>query len=491
MSPTAPPSGRHLLDGTAWVFLAGLLLPLTGIITAAFLTRRLGTDGYGLLVLSSTLFMWVELTINAFFSRATIRFVGAAEDWYPVGATVIRLHALVGVGGGLLLGLLAFPLAWLFHEPPMAPYLALYALHVPISSLSQGHQNILIGRGRFRQKAMSNAGRWIARLCLILFLVEMGLSVPGAILGSLGAAAVELAITRRYVKLPLFGYIAVPTRPFFDLGIVLGFSALLLQIFSSLGVVMLKVLGGTIEEVGIYGAAQNLSILPSLFGLALSPLLLSTVSRLLSDGKIAHAKDMGRGAMRMVWGLLPFGALVAGASREVVSWVFGSSFEPAAPLLAVLIFGAIAFVMVSVAGVVATASGAPRFALYLSVFSVLFGAIANYALVPSLGAFGAAMATVLCQAIGAVAAIGVIYRLWSIFPPAGTLWRSVVISGLAYILAVVWPASGLLLLVKLACIGVVILLSYLVLREFSAEEIAQARSFLPGSPVLPLQEQKR
>ncbi len=491
MSPLSTQSGRHLLDGTARVFLAGLLLPLTGLITAAFLTRRLGADGYGLLVLSTTLFVWVELTINAFFSRATIRFVGAAADWRPVGTTVIRLHALVGVGGGVLLGLLAYPLAWLFHEPPMAPYLALYALHVPISSLSQGHQNILIGRGSFRQKAMSNAGRWIARLCLILLLVEIGLSVPGAILGSLGAAAVELAITRRYIKLPLFGHIAVPTRPFFDLGIVLGLSALLIQIFSSLGVVMLKTLGGTIEEVGIYGAAQNLSILPGLFGLSLSPLLLSTVSRLLSEGKIAHAKDLGRGAMRMVLGLLPFGALVAGSAQEIVTWVFGSSFEPAAPLLAILILGAIAFVMVSVASVIATASGAPRFALYLSVFSVLFGTIANYALVPSFGAFGAATATTLCQAIGAAVSVGVVYRLWSIVPPIGTLWRSVIISVLAYTLAVVWPASGLLLLVKLASIGVVILLAYLALREFSPEEISQARSFLPGNLLISTQEQKR
>jgi hypothetical protein len=66
----------------------------------------------------------------------------------------------------------------------------------------------------------------------------------------------------------------------------------------------------------------------------------------------------------------------------------------------------------------------------------------------------------------------------------------VVISGLAYTLAVVWPASGVLLLVKLACIGVVILLAYLVLREFSAEEIAQARSFLPWRALPVTQHEK-
>jgi hypothetical protein len=48
----------------------------------------------------------------------------------------------------------------------------------------------------------------------------------------------------------------------------------------------------------------------------------------------------------------------------------------------------------------------------------------------------------------------------------------------------------LLLLIKLAFIGVVILLAYLALREFSADEIAQARSFLPWRVLPATQHQK-
>ena len=478
MSPLSSQSGRHLLDGTARVFLASLLLPLTGIITAAFLTRRLGTDGYGLLVLSTTIVLWVELTITAFLNRASIKFIGEAKDWLPVGATVIRLHLLAGIGGGLLLGLLAVPLSWLFDEPALALCLVLYAMQVPITSLSQGHQSILIGTGKFRQKAFSNSGRWLARLGLILILVEMGLSVPGAILGNLGASIVEVAISRFYIKPPFFGSIVVRIRPFFELGIVLGLFSLFIQIFLNTGIVLLKTLGGTIEQVGLYGAAQNLSIIPNLFGLSLSPLLLSTVNRLLSEGNFDHAKEIGRSAIRLVLGLLPFGAMVAGAAPEIVTWIFGSSFEPAAPILSCLILGAISFVMVSVAAVVSTAVGAPRFALYVSIGLLFCGVVANYALIPSFGATGAAAATALCQMIGAAASLGVVYRLWSIGPPVGTLWRSVVIGLLAYTLAVMWPTSGIVLLVKLAFISTAILLAYLALREFTPEEIAQARSFL-------------
>ncbi|MDT3776281.1 oligosaccharide flippase family protein [Nitrospira sp. MA-1] len=477
------------MDGTVRVFLAGLLFPLTGLITAGFLTRRLGTDGYGLLVLSATLFGWVELGINSFFARPAIKFIGEAKNWLPVGSTLIRLQFVAGVVGGVLLGLLAFPLAWLLDEPLLAPYLALFALHIPISSLTQAHQSILVGIGNFRQKAVTNACRWIARLLLILVLVEMGLSVPGAIIGSLGASLVELAVSRRYVRPPLFGKVAILTRPFYDFGILLCVSSILFLIFSSMGLVMLKILGGTLEAAGIYGAAQNLSIIPGLFGMSFSPLLLSTVSRLLFEGRIDQAKSMGFGAMRMVVGLFPFGALVAGAAPEIVTLVFGQSFELAGPILGVLIMGAIAFVMVSVAVVIATASGAPLFTLYLSIPLVVLVLIGNLVMIPRFGAFGAAMVTALCQGIGALASLFAINRLWGIFPPIGTFLRGAIISVLAYTLAVIWPTSGLLLMMKIGCIGVVIILAYFVLREFSHDEIALARSFI-GSKAETIEQQK-
>jgi O-antigen/teichoic acid export membrane protein len=182
--------------------------------------------------------------------------------------------------------------------------------------------------------------------------------------------------------------------------------------------------------------------------------------------------------MRIVLGLLPIAAMVAGAAPEIVSLFFGLRFEPAASLLAVLIFGAVAFVMISVAMAIVTAAGEPRLTLVLSAPLVPLAVVGHLVLIPRFGSLGAAFVTTLCAGLGALACVLVVYRLWSILPPIGTLGRSALVSVLAYVLALLWPAAGLLVLVKLAVIGVVIVLTYLVLREFSAEEIALARSFL-------------
>jgi O-antigen/teichoic acid export membrane protein len=344
--------------------------------------------------------------------------------------------------------------------------------------LAQAHQNILVGIGRFRQKAAGSAGRWIARLLLILVLVEMGLSVPGAILGSIGASVVELVISRRYVRPSLFGHTTFPGRSLWDFGLLLFLSALSLNCYSRLDLFMLKMLGGTAQQAGIYGAAQNLSILPGIFAISFSPLLLSTLSRMLSAGEAGPAKAMGRNAMRMVFGLLPIAAMVAGAAPEIVRLFFGPLFLPAAPLLAVLIFGAVASVMLSVATAILIAADKPGWTFALAGPLVPLAVVGHLVLIPRFGSLGAASVTTLCAGLAAMACVLGVYRRWFILPPAGTAGRSVLVSGLAYALAVLWPAAGFFVLVKLAVIGFVIVLAYLVLREFSAGEIALARSFL-------------
>ncbi|MGH7232142.1 MAG: lipopolysaccharide biosynthesis protein, partial [Nitrospiraceae bacterium] len=95
MSALSSQPGRHLLDGSIRVLLAEALFPLTALMTAAILTRRLGPEGYGLLVLTATLVAWVEWTINSMFSRAIITFVGQAKDWRPVGSNLVRLHLAI------------------------------------------------------------------------------------------------------------------------------------------------------------------------------------------------------------------------------------------------------------------------------------------------------------------------------------------------------------------------------------------------------------
>jgi O-antigen/teichoic acid export membrane protein len=359
----------------------------------------------------------------------------------------------------------------------LANYLRLFALDLPLFAVSQSHLQVLVGLGQYRQRAVVSATRWLARLGLILLLVGCGLSVPGAILASLGTSVVELAIGRYFIRPSLFTATAVSSRRLWDYAVPLFLSALSLRLFR-LDQFALKALRGTAEQAGYYGAAQNLAYVPSMFGLTLAPLLLSTLTRVLREGNPGLARALARDTMRLVLLLLPLAALMAGARSEIVQLIFGPQFVATAPLLAWLVWPAIALTMVSVTGAILTAAGHPRWTFALVGPLVPLAVAGQLWLVPRYGPLGAAAVTTVLAIIGALAGVLAVGRLWHILPPLTSLLRSAALGGLVYLLAAQWPTPGWWVVPKLAGLGAGTVLGYLALGEFSRREIGLAWSLL-------------
>ncbi len=479
MKPRFSEHGRHTLDGTVCVFLAEVLMLPTGLVTTAVLTRHLGTDGYGLFTLVATLVAWVEWSIAALFACATYQRVGAATDWRPVGTTVLRLHLAASTACAALLVVVASPVARILGEPLLTGYLRLFAIDIPICSLAYAHRDILIGTGGFRQRALVTGSRWLIRMLLIVALVGLGFSVTGAIVASIGASLVEVGIARCFVRPSLLAPTNVPALSLLGIAAPLFLYAISITLVEKLDLFFLKTLGGSADLAGIYGVAQNLAIAPRLFALAFSPLLMSTLIRLLRDGDARLARDMGRDGMRLVIVLLPFAGMAAGATGEIVEAIAGKRFGDAGPLLAVLIFGAVAMTMIAVATAILIAAGKPGWT-FAAVSPLVPLAVGGHLVaIPRFGAMGACGVTAGCAMLGAVVTVGAAYRLWRIAPPVGSLLRSVLVCGGAYALAALWTTGGLLLLLKLSVIALLIAASLLGLGEFDQREIALARSLIP------------
>jgi O-antigen/teichoic acid export membrane protein len=457
--------------------MAELLFPLTALITTGFLTRQLGPQGYGLLALSLTTIIWIESAITSFFTKATIKFVGETNDWEPVGAMIIRLSLKVGVAAMVLVWLLAAPLSVLLNEPDLALYLRVCAVDIPISCLGQAYRNVLLGMGNYMGGAVARAGRWIARMCLVVVLVEAGLSITGALFGVIGSSGVELWLSWRYlgsrmlVKQP---QVPIPIQRY---GALLFVSSLCLICVNGMDLFMLKILGGTATQAGIYSAAQSLSLLPGLFSWTFSSLLLATLSRQLADNQLDRAKELARDAMRVALWLVPVAAIIAGTAPEIVRVVFGTAFVPAGPLLTLLIGGAVASVMLMVSLTIMTAAGLPARTVMFTAPLVPLALGGHFLLIPRLGQQGAALVTVGVSLLGASAAVVGVYALWKVWPPFGSFLRSLVVALVVGVAALLWPTSGLFVFAKLIVLGMVSLLGYWWIGEFRQGEIAVVRSF--------------
>lgn len=478
MSLLTTTTGRRMMDGTARIFLAELLFPLTALLTTGFLTRQLGPQGYGLLALTLTTIIWIESAINSFFTKATIKFVGEADDWKPVGAMVIRLSLKIGIGAMVLVWLLAAPLSALFKEPELAFYLRLCALDIPLLCVGQAYRNVLIGRGNYRAGAAARAGRWLVRMTLVMGLVQAGFSLTGAVLGVIGSSLAELLLSRWYLGAGMFAKQPPVPLPIQRYGALLFLSSICLIFFNGMDLFMLKILGGTAAQAGIYSAAQSLSLLPGLFSWTFSSLLLATLSRQLADSQGERAKELARDAMRIVLWLIPVAAIIAGAAPEIVGVVFGTAFMPAGPLLALLIVGAVANVMLMVSLTIMTAAGFPARTVMFTAPLVPLALGGHLLLIPRLGEQGAALVTVGVSLFGASVAVASVYALWKVWPPVGTVLRSLAIGLVVGVTSLLWPTPGLFVLAKLIVIGMISVLGYWWIGEFRQGEIAAVRSLL-------------
>lgn len=465
---------KQFASGTVWVFLAEALIFPTGLVTAGILTRSLGQEGYGVLTLVSVLVSWVEWTITSIFARTAIKFVSDADDWRPVGTVIAQLHVGIGAAATVVLWVFAQPIAELLDIPTFVPYLRLYAIDIPIFCLAYAHRQLLVGRGLYPARAVASAGRWTMRLAIIALLVEWaGWSIEGAIVGSLAASIVELVICRWFVRPPLLQRSSFPPQRLFGYALPLFLFATSLRLFDKLDLFMLKILGGTVQEAGVYGAAQNLAFVPGIFALSFSPLLLSTLNRTLRSGEadaLAQAKRTGLNAVRVVIGLVPFAALAAAAAVPIVTVVYGEAFAVAGPVLAVLIFAAMALMMISVVTAILTAADRPNLTAALVAPMLPISAIGYLAFVPQYGVMAACWVNLAAAVIGMVAALWALYRTWRVWPSVMTVVRSAITCGIIYALGVWWITPDPSFVLKILVLSPVVPLLFLALGELSQGE---------------------
>ena len=468
------------MGGTFWVFLAEALIFPTGLITAGILTRKLGQDGYGVLTLVAVLVSWVEWTITSIFSRTAIKFVSDAEDWRPVGTVIAQLHVVIGAAAAAVLWIFAQPIADVMDIPTFVPYLRLFAIDIPIFCLAYAHRQLLVGRGLFRVRAIASAGRWTARLAIIALLVEYAnWSIEGAIIGSLGASVVELILCRWFVRPPLLQKSSFPPQQLFGYALPLFLFATSLRLFDKLDLFMLKILGGTIEEAGVYGAAQNLAFVPGIFALSFSPLLLATLNRTLHSGQpgaFDQAKQIGLNAVRTVIALVPFAALAAAAAVPIVTVVYGQAFSVAGPVLAVLIFSAMALMMISVVTAILTAAGRPNLTAVLVAPMLPLSAVGYMVFIPTHGVMAACWVNMGAAIVGALATLIALYQTWHVLPEVMTVVRSAIACVIIYALGVWWITPDPSFVLKILVLSAIVPIILLCLGELDQKE----RRFVNG-----------
>ena len=476
------PRRESAMSGTARTFAAEMLVVPSGLLVAALLSRRLSLEDYGVFTLAITFVTWLEWSLSSLFARSTVMLVSEANasqtnTTNEVAATVLRVSAATGIFAALVLAACAEWIANVLREPRLVTPLRLLALDIPLFCVSQAYRNILIALGKFGARATASAIRWIARALLIAAFVVAGLGVEGAIWGAIGASICELAFCRWKVPFAV-SRSSLPARDLWQMALPLLCCALILRVFDKIDLFMLSGMGATTDVAALYGAAQNLALAPGIFTLAFAPMLLAAIARTQRAGDTTRALSQSRDALRAVFLLTPFAALVSATSPQIVVWLFGARFAPAAPVLALLLWAATALALISVCNALLLAFNKVAWALGLLLPLVFLTPLAHTFVIPIHGAIGAASVTLVLAAACALMNVFAVRKLCSVTIPTLTVLRAAVVSAMIYASASFVSGEGVWLVPQLLVFTILIGALLLILGEWQPHEKARLKALL-------------
>lgn len=481
--PAKTNHGIHLAVGSFQGFAAFSLSLPTGLVTAAFLSRQLGPVDYGLLTVAATIVIWIEGAVSMGFNRTAVKFIAGKKDWRPVSTRFLQVQLAVGLLSASLLFFISPVFASLLNADALSYYLRFFSLGIPVTVLFNIHQSILIGQGHFEKRALLIAIYWISRMIFIIIFVGLWPTVTSAVISLIMPYILGLICARFYVNPALFGKSDVPVKKLWDFALPVFFFSIAISLFHRMDLLFVKGLVDLPREAGFYSAAQNLTFVPSMLMVSISPLLLAKLTQYCSNYQRDHAANMIQNTIRILICLLPFAGLTAGTATEVSTAIYGPSFFSSGPLLAVLIFSSLGISIIIVSSGALIAADRPQLAFYLLAPILILGFIAHSLLIPKFGSMGAAAVSTGLSWIAAIIFIGSLYRVWGIRLSMATIIRSVTICICIYCLSVQWYAPGFVVLGKMALMSMLIVIAILLSGELKNDDILFLRSIFNFSVI--------
>ncbi len=399
-----------------------------------YIARALGASAYGVIEVAGAIVLYFGRLADAGFDMGLgVREVAARPDDRELVGTALLARTLISIV--LVIGLVAAGL--MLVPPPEGPVLAAYSL--TLLAVGASTRWVLLGHEQAKHVAVARTlGEIIMVVGVILFVrgPDDILGVPFAKLVGDGLAAGLLLwwVVRRLRMVtwrPNWRLLRplVPRAGTMILGVLCG-----LMIYNA-DVIIIRLFRES-SHVGHYAAAYALISFLSNMGMAYALSLLPTLTRLgdrpeeqMGLYSTAHAQVLAIS--------LPIAIGVTFLAGTAVRIVFGGEYAPSTVSLSILIWSIPIGALRNMPFTAFMTQGREGSILSLTAIAAGVNLVLNFALIPTFGIEGAAVATLITEAVRMVIMMRVAGRLGFRSPGLERYWR-VLVAGVLMAAGVWW-----------------------------------------------------
>jgi O-antigen/teichoic acid export membrane protein len=397
--------GRQLAVNASALAAGRALIALTGVVSVGIATRYLGLAGYGALTTATAFVTALAPLSDVGLSTIAAREIAKRPD---EAARLIRSVLTLAIGLSLVGLVVGLGVAHLLYsgearEDVRGAIVLMMVVGLPVAGPVVAATSMVLAQQRAWILVVASVSGSVVTVGLLALAAALDWGFYGVVAAyagtGLGYAGALLALTAKRLRFRPSLDVALG-RQLFLWALPYGLAAVIISFYWRLDVILLSLLG-TNAQVGLYGLAFKLVdaviTLPWFVTITLMPEL----ARIAEDrARLHQLVQRALGAMQFF--VLPLVVCGFAFADEIIEIVGGQDFEDAAALLRVLLFGVAAVFMSAV--IVQALIAINRQASMLIVSTVVLAVNAGlcFALIPPLGATGAAIAFVASEATALV-----------------------------------------------------------------------------------------
>lgn len=393
------------------------------------LARLLGPEAFGLYAIGWNLLRIVGILAPFGLHNGVVHF--GTPFWRkdnPALRSILTRSVLLSFAiGWVITGVLLLLAPWLtasiFKEPEFLPLFRVFALMLPfMGALLVAANATRITQRMIFSVASEEIGQGALNLILFIALYLLGWHLLGAIVATVASFALAFGLSLYFLWRLFAPAFAGPSRPVISNRTLLAYS-LPTALAGMFGVIIGRVdrlfLGyyWPSEEVGVYQAAAQLSVIMALVLNAFNMILMPMIAEQYHKRDMKQLEELFR--VNTKWGIyciIPVVLVILFAAGDVMTVLFGSEYTRGSTALFILTIGQFINIATGATGTILIMTGRQTAWFRLSMLILAINLALNLTLIPIWGMNGAAVAT--SVTVGGLFALGlvVVHRIHHIWP---------------------------------------------------------------------------